>query len=330
MAKKVRTEAEEREREYNRKRAALKRARERMASGVELADLTDGQREALAADAAGGITMAAPPVASGEAPPGDPAAPVAGVPASDEPAAGSGDVPPAPEAPPRIDAAPPRAVPRSDAPPPPPPPKASEPRASKSKGGKAGADAAADGVRMSDGRWKAVETIGNGWIAGLELLEHDLADVGVKPILSIHTDGFRAAIYATVNEILPAEIELTPPMAAAAVTSVLMTQRLIHAKAIKAKKAKYAAETQAERAAHDAEDRARSVRENAAREAQAQRDAATAARPPIEVETPATPAPAEPEPEAPRVHVRDSDIGPTGPIPGQRRLPSEADLRVIF
>jgi hypothetical protein len=74
------------------------------------------------------------------------------------------------------------------------------------------------------------------WLGVLQAMADSLEEVGVKP--AINPADLEGAIVLTCDQVLPAEIELTPEIVAVGGSSALLAQRMIHRKKIEEHKAR--------------------------------------------------------------------------------------------
>jgi hypothetical protein len=254
-------------------RARARYLRQKIAKGQELTEAETGELERWEASKADPVSAedaaddAADDGAAQDSDAGD--GPADSIPALD-PDAGEG-VPPSPAPGPSPDPAP-EASPTQAAPAPPPPPRVKagplpkppriDPEDAAPKGGKRDADwkeKHREAARGS-GREATCEFIAGQWISVLKAMSDDIKAAGISPLVDVESAELRAVIVLTVDEFLPARVQVKTSHMAAFGTTALVGQRFWHRKAIaeatgKAKErtehAKRREAAQAERAARE-------------------------------------------------------------------------------
>ena len=75
--------------------------------------------------------------------------------------------------------------------------------------------------------------VGDQWHRMLIDMETQIAEAGITPIVAVSNQETRDMLILAVDDMMPSWVKATPPIVAAFKTSLLMSQRLAKAKAIK-------------------------------------------------------------------------------------------------
>ncbi len=186
-----------------------------------------------------------------------------------------------------------------------------------------------------EGREKTVVTCANAICSVLHAMENEMRAVGVEPIVSVET--LYGAWVLTLDDFLPANLELKPEHVALGGSSALLVQRFMNRKKIAGvKEAKSAEEVTRERMRAQAEQRRKAQEENDGKRVDFDPHLSNAGNPsdaPVDQAGPtardAEPAPVVAEDTGPRAaEVRIPDpVGATRPLTPQEWVARTAELK---